>query len=72
MIETIEKEEVSRYYQDILQEIKTTQLTNEDGGALEQIFTQSAVDLLADAGETENVRVAYDESALGRKNRAGV
>ena len=36
---------------------------------LEQIFTQTAVDLLADAGETENVRVAYDESSLGRKNQ---
>ncbi|MBN1186632.1 MAG: AIPR family protein [Bacteroidales bacterium] len=69
MIETIEKEELSRYYQDILQEVKTMQVSLEEGGTLEQIFTQTAVDLLAGAGETENVRVAYDESSLGRKNQ---
>ncbi|HLN20917.1 MAG TPA: AIPR family protein [Bacteroidales bacterium] len=69
MITTIEKEELSRYYQDILQEIKTIQISVEEGGALEQIFTQTAVDLLASAGETENVMVAYDESSLGRKNQ---
>ena len=69
MIETVEKEELSRYYQDILQEVKTTQISNEEGGTLEQIFTQTAVDLLAGAGETENVEVAYDESSLGRKSQ---
>lgn len=69
MITTIEKEELIRFHQETLQEVKTLQISNEDGGALEQIFTQSAVDLLAGAGETENVRVAYDESSLGRKNQ---
>jgi hypothetical protein len=69
MITTIEKEELSRYYQDLLQEVKTIQISVEEGGALEQIFTQTAVDLLAGAGETENVMLAYDESSLGRKNQ---
>lgn len=69
MIETIEKTEQSRFYQDLLQEIKTIQISAEEGGNLEQIFTQYAVDLLAEAGETENVRVAYDENSLGRKNQ---
>ena len=45
------------------------QVSEEEGGTLEQIFTQAAVDLLADAGETENVRVAYDEGQLGTKNQ---
>lgn len=69
MVETIEREELSRFYQDLLQEIKTAQLTMDEGGSLEQIFTEVAVDQLAVAGETENVRVAYDESSLGRKNQ---
>jgi len=33
------------------------------------MISQYAVDLLAEAGETENVRVAYDEKALGTKNQ---
>lgn len=65
----IEKTELTRYYQELLQEIKSVQISAEDGGNLEQIFTQTAVNLLADAGETENVRVAYDESSLGKKNQ---
>jgi hypothetical protein len=69
MTETIEKTELSRFYQEMIQEIKSIQISSEDGGNLEQIFTQFAVDLIATAGETENVRVAYDENSLGRKNQ---
>jgi hypothetical protein len=69
MTETIEKTELSRFYQELIQEIKSIQLSSEEGGNLEQIFTQCAVDLIAAAGETENVRVAYDENSLGRKNQ---
>lgn len=67
MIETIENIELKRFYQAFNQDIKSTQLAAEDGGNLEQFFTQWATDLLADAGETENVRVSYDEKALGTK-----
>lgn len=69
MSETIEKTELSRFYQELIQEIKSIQISSEEGGNLEQIFTQFAVDLIAAAGETENVRVAYDENSLGRKNQ---
>lgn len=69
MTETIEKTELSRFYQEMIQEIKSIQISSEEGGNLEQIFTQFAVDLIAAAGETENVRVAYDENSLGRKNQ---
>jgi len=51
---------------DLLQEILATQLSEEEGGIKEQIFTQIAADLLADAGETENVRVAHDEKLSKR------
>lgn len=61
--------ELNKFYLSVLQDIKSTQLSEEDGGNLEQIFTQYAIDLLADAGETENARVAYDEKALGTANQ---
>lgn len=67
MIETIENIELKRFYQSFSQDLKSTQLATEEGGNLEQFFTQWATDLLADAGETENVRVSYDEKALGTK-----
>jgi hypothetical protein len=67
MIETIENIELKRFYQSFSQDLKSTQLAAEDGGNLEQFFTQWSTDLLADAGETENVRVSYDEKALGTK-----
>ena len=67
MIETIENIELKRFYNSINQEIKSTQIATEEGGTLEQFFTQLATDLLAGAGETENVRVSYDEKALGTK-----
>jgi hypothetical protein len=67
MIETIENIELKRFYQSLNQDIKSNQLTIEDGGNLEQLFTQWATDMLADASETENVRVSYDEKALGTK-----
>jgi hypothetical protein len=64
-----EDTELVNFYESLLNELKIIQITKEEGGNLEQIFTEVAVDLLADAGETENVRVAYDEKALGTKNQ---
>ena len=69
MSDSIENNELNKFYQSVLQDIKSTQLAEEDGGNLEQIFTQWTVDLLAEAGETENTRVAYDEKSLGTKNQ---
>lgn len=56
------------FHKELLQEIKTTQLTEEEGGTQEQIFTQIAIDLLSEAGETENARLCFDrkEDSLGR------
>ena len=69
MVETIENIELKRFYQSIIQEIMSTQIAGEEGGILEMIFTQFAVDYLAEAGETENVRIAHDEKALGTKGQ---
>lgn len=65
----MDNSDIEKFYNNILQDIKTTQLSDEEGGSLEQIFTQYAVDLLAEAGETENVIVAYDEKSLGTRNQ---
>ena len=59
---------VEEFYKELFQEIKSTQASEEYGGIQEQIFTQLAIDLLADAGETENARICFDrkEDTLGR------
>jgi len=59
---------VEEFYKELFQEIKSTQASEENGGIQEQIFTQLAIDLLADAGETENARICFDrkEDKLGR------
>jgi hypothetical protein len=64
-----ENSELNKFYNGLLQDIRTTLETEEEGGNSEQIFTQFAVELLAEAGETENVIVAYDEKGLGTKNQ---
>ncbi|MFA9391652.1 MAG: AIPR family protein [Prolixibacteraceae bacterium] len=59
---------VEDFYNELFQEIKSTQVSEEEGGAQEQIFTQIAIDLLSEAGETENAMVCFDrkEDKLGR------
>ena len=61
--------EISKYYQLLIQDIVSLQAGNEDGDTQEQIFTRIVVDMLAEAGETENAAIAYDEKALGTKNQ---
>lgn len=59
---------IADFYSDLLQEVKSTQISEEEGAVQEQIFTQLAIDLLAEAGETENARICFDrkEDSLGR------
>jgi AIPR protein. len=61
--------EIEKYYQSLMQDVVAMQTGNEDGDTQEQTFTRIAVDILADAGETENADVAYDEKALGTRNQ---
>jgi hypothetical protein len=69
MSESIENTELKKFYNSFIQDLKSAQLSEDEGANQEQLFTQAAVDLLSDSGETENVRVAYDEKALGTKNQ---
>ncbi len=58
---------IEKYYQTFMQDIAAMQESSGDeGSATPQVFTQIAVDMLAEAGETENVSVAYDEKNLGK------
>lgn len=61
--------EIEKYYQSFMQDVVAIQAGNEDGDTQEQTFTRIAVDILAEAGETENADVAYDEKALGTRNQ---
>ncbi len=64
MAEKIENIELFKFYQTLQQDIRSEQLTEEEGGTLEQLFTQYAAGFLAESGEAENIRVAYDEKVL--------
>lgn len=57
----LENIELVKFYKSFQQDIRSEQVTDEEGGSLEQIFTQHASAFLAEAGESENIRVAYDE-----------
>jgi hypothetical protein len=65
MSTAIENIELYTFYTSWMQDIAAMQLSDEEGSNSEQIFTQGALDLLAEAGEVENYRTAYDEKALG-------
>lgn len=62
---SIENIELNKFYSSLMQDISATQSTDDEGAISEQVFTQYAVDLLASAGESENVVVKYDEKGLG-------
>ena len=61
--------EINKFYQSIMQDIIAMQEGNEEGDTQEQIFTRIAVEMLAEAGETENADIAYDEKALGTRKQ---
>lgn len=64
-----ENNELEKFYNSLIQDLISEQLSEEEGGVLEQVFTQFTIDLLADAGETENARTAHDERGFGTKNQ---
>ena len=49
--------DLEKYYQSLRQEVVSRQLANEEGDTQEQTFTRMFLDLLSDAGETENASV---------------
>ena len=62
----IENKELQKFHTDMQEEIKSSLVSEEEGTTPEQIFTEMALSLLADAGETENYRVGYDEKVSKR------
>lgn len=62
--------EIEKYYQSFMRDITAMhESSGEEGSSSQQVFTQIAVDILADAGETGNVVVAYDEKDLQKKGQ---
>ena len=61
--------DIEKYLQSLQQEIIALQESDEEGGSREQLFTRLAIDLLAEAGDTENTTIAYDEKDLGKKGQ---
>ncbi len=61
--------ELNKYYKSLVQEVIARQLANEEGDNQEQTFTRLCLELLSEAGETENADVAFYERALGTKNQ---
>ncbi len=61
--------DIEKYYQSLSQDVVARQLANEDGDTQEQAFTRLFLDLLSDAGETENTSVAFDEKDLGTRKQ---
>jgi hypothetical protein len=61
--------EIDKYYQSLMQDVVAMQMSNEEGDTQEQAFTQIALEMLAEAGETENATPAYDEKDLGTKGQ---
>lgn len=53
--------DINKYYLSLIQEISSRQLSNEDGDNQEQTFTRYVLDVLSEAGETENATVAFWE-----------
>ena len=61
--------EISKFYKSLVQEVVTRQIANEEGDNQEQTFTRLCLELLSEAGETENSDVAFYERDLGTPNQ---
>ena len=59
--------EINKFYKSLIQEVATRQIANEEGDNQEQTFTRMCLELLSEAGETENSDVAFYERDLGTK-----
>jgi hypothetical protein len=61
--------ELVKFYQSLMQEVVAMQSGDEDGNTQEQVFTRICQEMLAEAGETEDAHLAYDERDFGRKGQ---
>lgn len=62
--------ELEEFYTSMLGELKAEQTEREEGGTLEQLFTEWASGLLAEKGEVEdNPHIAYEERFTGTRKQ---
>lgn len=61
--------DISKFYNSLMQDVTALQSSDEDGNTQEQVFTHICEDMLAEAGETENVSIAYDEREIGKRGQ---
>ena len=66
MKDLLENKELQTFYTELQEDIKIEHVAEDEGTTPEQVFTEHALLLLADAGETENCRVSYDEKISKR------
>lgn len=63
---TIENIELQKFLISIQEEVKAIFKTAEEGTTPEEVFTDIALSMLSDSGETENYRLCYDEKVSKR------
>lgn len=59
-------EELKQFHENTCEDVNSLVLSNEEGSTPEQVFTEYALSLLSDSGETENCRLSYDEKISKR------
>ena len=58
--------ELTQYMHDLYHEVQSLVYSDEDGASKEDKFTEFVMEQLAEAGETENYRVCFDEKISKR------
>lgn len=70
MAETLEQEQLLNFYTDLRERVRSATETGEEGGVLEENFTEIVLnEYLAESGDTENARACADirESSNGQR-----
>lgn len=66
MTSTLENLELQKFYTSLQEDIKALSISEEEGTTPEQSFTDLALSMLSESGETENYRLGYDEKISKR------
>jgi hypothetical protein len=62
----IENIELQRFYTTLQEDVKALLVSSEEGTTPEEAFTDLALSMLSDSGDTENYRLCYDEKVSKR------
>ncbi len=65
-MQSVETSEVNKFLTSIHEEVRALFKTAEEGTTPEQVFTEIALSMLSNSGETENYRLCYDEKVSKR------